>query len=71
MKILAALAAAGLFAMPLSAQPADKPTEAPPADGAAASADASKPAATPEPDEAPEGTTPDKPAADPAPDPSR
>jgi hypothetical protein len=76
MKILAALLASCLVAMPVYAQgdpPADtgKPAEgAPPAGEPPAEAGdpAGKPAAStePEPEEAPEGVTPDKPAEPPA-----
>jgi len=75
MKILAALFASFLVAMPVYAQgdpPAD--TTGKPADSAAPAGEppaeagdaAGKPAATtPEPDEAPEGATPDKPVETP------
>lgn len=75
MKILAALSASCLIAMPVYAQgdpPADtgKPTEAAPPAGEppVEAGDTGKPAASttePEPDEAPEGATPDKPAEPP------
>jgi hypothetical protein len=76
MKILAALFASCLVALPVHAQgdpPADtgKPAEAAPPAGeppAEAGDPAGKPAAStaePEPDEAPEGATPDKPAEPP------